>query len=453
LQEVAVGRDVILLSGTSSIEFSIVGTVADWFLRWQVSQQDSSRQLFYPNFLTQYTWASLRQGAGWEHLCKFYWTRGYIKEGAGGGLARPIHATSLVLTATDPRDHIYGILGISNLLLLPDYKKDVRDVYCDFMRVLVDVEPSLHLLSLAGTAEFANSLDLPSWCPNFPEAARTKRQKDFMGQADARVFDGSLSRCYVNQRSLHVAGLNVDQIVRVELGLADSAKVRFTPGAIEFFHDFVARYPRYITGNPPLQAIFRVATCRVGAEYSRSLFYEAVAFLRRLLSSAKEAKDEADIHREGGLEELVFSMLAWYITVLGPLGFHFRDGFNMAPLIRELMLPQSDVADFCIPDFVLDGDLTIHEALNSLTLRLGTHAFDERTVFFETANGFLGLGPKGVEVGDHVCILKGYNNPAILRREGAHNVFVSPAFVEGLMEGEAAELVRLGDASIQFEIR
>lgn len=38
------------------------------------------------------------------------------------------------LQATDPRDKIFGLLGVMQTKLIPDYTKSVRDLYCEFVR-------------------------------------------------------------------------------------------------------------------------------------------------------------------------------------------------------------------------------------------------------------------------------------------------------------------------------
>ncbi|KAJ4202067.1 hypothetical protein NW759_015455 [Fusarium solani] len=58
-----------------------------------------------------------------------------------------------------------------------------------------------------------------------------------------------------------------------------------------------------------------------------------------------------------------------------------------------------------------------------------------------TTSGYLGLAPRGTAVDDRLCVLKGSDVPVLLRRTdlGSYTV-VGTAFVEGLMDGEAAEL-------------
>lgn len=107
-----------------------------------------------------------------EHQANRIWngTSGFIR-------ARPLlefHKTS------DPRDHVYGLLGLIDLDIVPDYSEHmtVADVYLEVARNCLNIEPR-DILSLAGTRNGPNALthlDLPSWVPDwrFPPPATTR---------------------------------------------------------------------------------------------------------------------------------------------------------------------------------------------------------------------------------------------------------------------------------------
>ena len=74
--------------------------------------------------------------------------------------------------------------------------------------------------------------------------------------------------------------------------------------------------------------------------------------------------------------------------------------------------------------------------------------------FIETPTGYLGLAPNGAAIGDILCVLKGCDTPVVLRKVNEHYVHVGTCFVLGLMDGEAAELLKIGRAKVQrFEIQ
>jgi hypothetical protein len=60
----------------------------------------------------------------------------------------------------------------------------------------------------------------------------------------------------------------------------------------------------------------------------------------------------------------------------------------------------------------------------------------ERT-FFTTENGYMGLGPRWSRLGDSIALVAGSKVPFIIRETGQHYTLVGPAYVHGIMQGEA----------------
>lgn len=84
---------------------------------------------------------------------------------------------SMLQTATDPRDHVYGILGISDVgqdLLAPDYGSSVQTVYTKTAAVLLEYySPAFYCTfplrhrSNGGPTHTVQNPGLPSWVPDF----------------------------------------------------------------------------------------------------------------------------------------------------------------------------------------------------------------------------------------------------------------------------------------------
>lgn len=66
---------------------------------------------------------------------------------------------------------------------------------------------------------------------------------------------------------------------------------------------------------------------------------------------------------------------------------------------------------------------------------------------FTTSRGYIGVCSAGVEEGDVVCVLHGVTVPIVIRPSSKQGEFVlvGDCFVEGLMNGEAIELVETGE--------
>jgi hypothetical protein len=76
--------------------------------------------------------------------------------------------------------------------------------------------------------------------------------------------------------------------------------------------------------------------------------------------------------------------------------------------------------------------------------------------FIETTSGYLGISPAGTEPGYIICVLKECDVPVVLRKvpeEDCYNL-IGTTFIVGLMDGEAAEIIKRGAIEPQwFELR
>ncbi len=73
---------------------------------------------------------------------------------------------------------------------------------------------------------------------------------------------------------------------------------------------------------------------------------------------------------------------------------------------------------------------------------------------FVTAQGYVGLGPQALRVGDSVYVLCGGYTPFILRPKEDHYQVVGAAYVDGLMQDEAAKKWHKGKLTMQdLELR
>jgi hypothetical protein len=82
-----------------------------------------------------------------------------------------------------------------------------------------------------------------------------------------------------------------------------------------------------------------------------------------------------------------------------------------------------------------DGNGT---ALVEIVRHLRLHYCIDRR-FFVTKDGRMGLGPHGLLVGDIIAILRGASMPTVLRKEMDGYTFVGFAYVHGVMNGEAVK--------------
>lgn len=88
-------------------------------------------------------------------------------QNAGAGQLSALLVQSRLRHASEPRDHIFALLGLVNDIDLDidiDYAADLRDIYIQTASYCIEKEQTLDVLSLAGLHE---ENDLPSWVPDW----------------------------------------------------------------------------------------------------------------------------------------------------------------------------------------------------------------------------------------------------------------------------------------------
>jgi hypothetical protein len=64
---------------------------------------------------------------------------------------------------------------------------------------------------------------------------------------------------------------------------------------------------------------------------------------------------------------------------------------------------------------------------------------------FLTTEGYMGLGPVQMEIGDKVCIGFGYPAPLVLRKNEGQGILIGECYTHGIMDGEAVGLINGGE--------
>ena len=141
---------------------------------------------------------------------------------------------------------------------------------------------------------------------------------------------------------------------------------------------------------------------------------------------------------------------------LSPLRFlqrSFSEAFNPGYLekselltwLLETVIPELDNAVdmeeiFCHPKLQTSGIAPASRLLGLLNqenqLRTSEEILNEGTKIFETERGFLGTGPRWMDVGDELWALDRCSCLALIRKDGDFPLFVGICFVVGLMGGQ-----------------
>ena len=494
-QEIVLGEEILLIYGPESLDYYSLAAVCDWSRTVQQKALGQLRQLHKPSSMSRTAWDAATRGyIDWYKINAITLAR--------RKLSSPSRRWTYLLLcrdllATDPRDHIYGLLSIIeeglDAKITPDYSKPVSEVYSQAIGHWIEEEQDLTFLYLAGIGRFYHPLNLPSWTPNFKEVSEAvSRWHINFGHADSRVFENHTDKATVLDSSLQAIGVEIDKITRVEE--APKQSTWENGKMLQYCINYLSRNKIYVTGVPPLQAIFHVLMTKY--EYvEKSYSYEedeeeldevcpqdelenesiqdlAVETENPMFEVSGENHSEHQVSKHEGPETEASEEDDYHLLSLGFLKYllfradldipnidRFRllrlstgDGFSDS--FKRLVYPNYSFQVHGLPNLSTEfkrPDGPLADATRSFMRQLFLHHDAFR--FVETARGYLGLAPDGTAVGDMICVLKACSTPVVLREVGGHYVHVGTCFVLGLMEGQAAELLQDGRTKIQqFEI-
>ncbi|KAH6689850.1 heterokaryon incompatibility protein-domain-containing protein [Plectosphaerella plurivora] len=288
--------------------------------------------------------------------------------------------------ATDPRDKVYGLMGLFNPTFLPsitcDYTKSPADVFTrfalDMMRQMQSLAP---LIGWRG--EEQATADLPSWALDMVRPEKLinwgckfwehwDRHRFFSAAGDSPLGLETLRDCSV----LVLKGIMVDTVTVVDEGIAADERV-MVPHA-EFIRTTRRR-------QQLVEDFYRSSGGHSGSA-------QANAFFRTLLGDVI-TRDERVRRRAEDTDEALFD------------AYLVNGGWNDAI-----------------------------ESLQSMTLN---------QAFIITETGYLGVGPPQARVGDQVWILVGSRVPFLLRPKPIIDAalprsfeFLGDAYVHDIMDGQ-----------------
>ena len=369
--------------------------------------------------------------------------------------------------ATDPRDHLYSVLGlVGDDVLRPDYSLSAEVVFQNFAATNIRVEGNLAILTHAGHWETPPSEDLenkgpptmlfvPSWAPNWDQTSKMFN------------FTWTVSDSYEADKGWQSVFGDMDQ--GVPWSIEGAALV--TPGVLfdvitqskncevmdgswlSFCVDLLKSQSEqlYPPGIPVMQALARLA-------------------LRGRSFPAREPLDPS-----ADLATIVEKIYPGFLATLGPTkstGSHpsFKAALEnlgvptQQALIEKLVgKPWGDL----LPDLVglrsrmrqFAGELQFPTTADDPWPSLHPSAADfskdlvagmQQHTAFVTAKGYVGWGRKGFRIGDCVCVLPGCLMPVLLRKVDSQSIHLGTCYVEGLMHGEAISCVKKGTAHAEI---
>jgi len=317
--------------------------------------------------------------------------------------AHPLYLmnTSTSWKCFDPRDRVFALLGdIDDGRVRPDYTKSLEEVYLGATQFLISFEAPLlwgplSVLSSAGLTNRheQNDLDIPSWIVDW----RCNLKNILPGRKYCADFGRTPNISFAEDNiTLEVSGVCVDTVlatkdlrVGVEHLIKDGSRWDTLEQGFALWQEHFDFYPN----NYDAQEIWiRTPTLDTepDATPTRRLPYNHTPEYKKLWSA------KFDPQRNDPKE-------------LFPMGD--RDPNNYDKWAADLMYR---------------FDRALVEELKIRT-------------FFITQSGYMGLGPRGMKVGDRISIIFGCTTPMVLRQEQGHHVLFGDCFVGGIMDGEAVK--------------
>lgn len=334
--------------------------------------------------------------------------------------AQDINAVSIPtrqLQATDPRDKIYGLMGVCQELaktVKVDYAAPVRDVYADFAKSRIEAEDELYTLLTAGiwTPEHGEDLGIPSWVPDLRGTAGVDTRyigAAYLGRYNA---DGNGGSNPFFAFSKH----DGNNILEVDALILDSVQVhkKFDNSDKQHYKDLVDSFCCGVDGSG-----FSASKLRQ--------YFQATAFGKPIHSSGTK---EGDRRAKKSLQKLALGLFETLEHLYGPQQafIEFLESFKDV----GLDLLDKD-ATHLSPEF---GPDELHRDEMEYQYRTRSSG-DVGSTMFSTDHGCIGIGPHSLEQGDLVAIVRGSRVPLVLRQQDDCFRLVGPSYVFNFMQGEA----------------
>jgi hypothetical protein len=352
-------------------------------------------------------------------------------------------------SATDPRDLVYGLLGLANIDIRPDYKKSTREVYIDWFSLLIRIMsqyPDIFVdqglpISAAGVGlQDCNDLSWPSWLPDL------SRFSTAISVTDQRpVFHQTYACNTLLGLGVQEAELSTDSVLSIwGVICANISELWQRPDKDRDLDDdlkdvcfeiaFKEELQNHPKGLPPIQALFRTIYQNEDHDADTVLFspmdpkskltqwfrVKVISLARNEELLAMETVQRAGISTQSDLFQY--------------LDQQFRgaeDPTSAQTWAHHLMLWNQS------PSFTLDL-ATFNKSWNA----------NKSTIFY-TNDGYIGCGPHGMLPSDQVCILHRCSLPVVLRKTETGWILVGTCYVYGLSDGEPVDMIKSGKLKLE----
>ncbi|EGU72350.1 hypothetical protein FOPG_18832 [Fusarium oxysporum f. sp. conglutinans race 2 54008] len=472
IQEIALSATASLMWGDSEIEWEYVGRAAAYI---RIRKSNLFQHCFIPGIFNAYFMYRISIAAN------------AVFKRVSLSFLRLLTMTQQY-EASDPRDRVYGLLGVHSadsgrdgkLFIDPNYNLDIQCVYRAVALRIIEAEENLSLLSSVQHGPVF-SFSQESWVPRWNTTVFTKSL--LSGDiAHRHKADGDVPmvRFVSNDRSLTVGGLDAGKVTTVleamkttdfqmiECASAyncvwqcnsrvlpalqaseDHALLAYTLTAgknwygllVENEETHVADFASWVVSR------FNLSTSRTSLEPGSET----------ATCVATSTKDRA--HKDSVNTRFSAQTLQSQPPMLATDNDH--QDFELFPRSAQKDVDYTETGDReHYKEVIGEQGYVLHQAYSSLADGGDAWRFEEAAQnacngrrLFLTEDSRLGLGPAAMREGDHLCILFGASVPFILRLEGQSWRLIGECYVRTFMGGEGVEKYKEGrEDSMRFEI-
>jgi Heterokaryon incompatibility protein (HET) len=362
------------------------------------------------------------------------------------GEKKPLRLAPLLLIssryqATNPRDKVYALLGISSegkhSDLVPNYSLPVEEVFVKTAVHLILQDESLEILAAAGIGWHRETPNLPSWVPDFKHLPELPRWRfDVCSNSFAASTDEDKSnwtaKFIPKTNNLIVSGILIDEVTWVGPLPCPQSQVAKAGGAATYILDsnsdhtswfsqttFMCRSLNKYPTNEPLDEVFWRTLIMNSTDQGFFAVADYGTSFHRVEFGLGEAAKYSEAHKEERVDLAI---------LMSELAHHEKQDTVSA----ELAYMQR-----------------VHQASNLELDRRWRQAYTANGAgrnALITRRGYFGIAAPGIKVGDRVALFAGLATPMILRvakgsiwkavrkaKQAYH--LVSESYIHGLMSG------------------
>lgn len=288
--------------------------------------------------------------------------------------------------ATDPRDKVYALLGLSKTSIVPNYESSTSRVYAETVKDSIKTNNSLSVLAVDQGRKFRG--DLPSWVPDWeaPEDYTQQFWADALDLYNCSTEEVDSLNIRVGECTLLLAAGHIDAIDTLgDTMIADDSEVmlKVLRQWLSIFENIVMR--QGVNDLPiMLRASFRL-------------------FCADVIFCGTDGREPGRVRRIRDEDDAKFALWALY-SETSPFRTTQFGSYKQALL--ENTTPLNGFVPILDPTNYLDSLMLIENSIRSATMN--------RRLFTTTSND-IGIGPAELHTGDRILQVKGSRCPFVFR--------------------------------------